>query len=413
MKTILLILYVIICYVIMKLLFFFLLKIALFFLWRLTSIIEEIIILPLQGKPKRRSQRTKREIIRVPKLNTYLSYNLFKHYVKTSVRQIFRVKVIDIFFILVAFHFCNELILLNAVNMTISDIISFSKTTFDYYNHSDEKFQKLVVYIVFAPAIYVTYLYLTFRVFRMERYLVPYLSLFEEIQKKIVNNINIIQRDKQGVVEHRIKEIAGGFSYRFAGGTPQICQDNYFGGFSEERDVSVVCLEKFKEEDLKFAELKAEYKKGIIKHPVLEMMIRKSNLTVSNILYSYNLGILGHEKRIFLDVSSNYELQKCRNYFFDNHNQIYKHKFTNARVIRSEALKDLSYYENKLARTINIFKEDLEEYLYCLGENNRYLELNMNKVAHVINIQHFGSHIKILLMSIIFSYFKIIRKLIV
>ncbi|MEC0124412.1 hypothetical protein [Paenibacillus pabuli] len=411
MKTILLISSVLICYVIMKLFFFVLLKAAVFFLWRLSSIIEEIIFLPSRGKLKRKSLRTKREIIRVPNIVTYLNYKLFNQYVKTSMRQKFSLKIIDIFFILVAFHFCKDFNLLNAVEMTISDIISFSKITFDYYNHLDNKVQKLVVCIIFAPAMYVTYLYLTFRLFSMERYLVPNLSLFEEIHRKIINNINIIQRDQRSLVEQRIKEITGGFSYSFSGGTPEIYED--FDRFSGERDISVECLEKFKEEDLKFNKLKKKYKKSIIKHPILDMMVRKLNLTASSILQSYNVGILYHEKRVFLDESSSHELQKCRNYFFENHNQIYKHKFTNARIIRSEVLKNLSYYENELARTIKAFEENLEDYLYCLGENNKYLEWNINEVASIINVQHFEGHIKIILMNIISSYLTIIRKIVV
>lgn len=395
----------------MKLFFFVLLKAAVFLLWRLASIIEEIIVLPLRRKLKTKSLRTKREIIRVPNIVTYLRYKLFNQYVKTNMRQKFSLKIIDIFFILVAFHFCKEFNLLNAFKLTISDIISFSKITFDYYNHLENKVQKLVVCIILAPAMYVTFLYLTFRLFSMERYLVPYLSLFDEIHKKIINNINIIQKNQRSLVEHQIKEITGGFSYSFFGGTPEIHEE--FDRFSGEGEISLECLERFKEEDQKLNKLKKKYKKSIIKHPILDMMVRKLNLTASSILQSYNVGILYHEKLVFLDESSSYELQKCRNYFFENHNQIYKHKFTNARIIRSEVLKNLSYYENELARIINTFEKNLEDYLYCLGENNKYLEWNINKVASIINVQHFGVHIKRILMNIISIYFTIIRKIVV
>lgn len=414
MDKISVIFYVVLCYLIFIVLFYLMLKIVTSNLGKLVFFIDSLVVRWLRAQIR---DRTREEKLNLPmlvhiKLNRFYYWLIyFEDKVNPKLSNVLRIRLVNIGMFVFSYHFINDYNLANALYLTWADGSSFSKNLYRDYLHLNPKARIWIAGCLFIPMVYSVYNHLSFKILRVNRYLEPYTNFFVNLLQKIEKNMNTIRLEKDVLVQNQIRELVGGLPYNFSHGElvahkiePEI--------FSEDRNLTIKQLNKFAELKVEFDALNKRNQKNNLKHPVLIKTLRVLRCKFSRIFENHRYGLLYHEQPIFLDTFGNKMIQRCRDFFSENQNQIYKHKFTQARVIRAEVLKDLPYYENELANILKKFTEDLEDYYFCLFENKTRVEESLNKLVLLINDQRVVDHLKMLLKSIMMSYLLILRKLI-
>lgn len=402
-------------YLIFIVLFYLALKIVTSILGKFMLFIDGLVVRRLRAQIRIRTREEKlnlQMLVHIKLTQVYFWLIVFEDKIIPKIRNVLSIKLVNIGVFVIAYHFINGYDLVNAVHLTLADGVSFSKSLYNDYGHLNPKAQSWIAGCLFIPVVYSVYNYLSFKILRMDRYLHPYLELFINFRRKIENNINLIRTGREAIVQHQIRELAGGLSYKFTNGElvahkiePEIP--------GRDRKLTIKQLNRFAEAKNEFDALNKRNRKYNVKHPVLLKTFNVLKRNFFQILESYSSGLLYHERPIFLDAVEDYGVQRCRHYFSKNHNQIYKHKFTNARVIRAEVLKDLPYYEKELANILKTFTENLEDYYFCLLENKKRVEGSLNKLALTINDRRFEDHLKMILKHIMMSYLIIIRRFII
>ncbi|OAB40548.1 hypothetical protein PMSD_01185 [Paenibacillus macquariensis subsp. defensor] len=401
----------ILLYLFLKVSFYLLFKLASSLLVRLIFRLDEVLVTWLEG---RMSIRFDQGILRslmvlhigLDKACIYL-FRFGDYITPNNIRNIFRIKLLDVVIFVFAYHICSGSPISEAAFLTKSNVIYFFLVLYNHYEDLNSKLQQFILMCIFAPVIYNIYLYLSFKLFRMDKCLIPYLHFFNNTNKRIVNNIDLVRRYKKEMIDNQMEELASLISYKCSDEVLVAYKKDYV--YRDDKQIEIKQLLRFKDELQVLEEIN---KQSMIKHRIPVVTVRKLKGYAYKIFESYD-GILHHEELIFLNKDTNYEIQQCSDYFSKNQNQIYKHKFTKARIIRTEVLKDLEYYEKRLGKIIRNLSKNLDSYYFCLVKNNIRLDSCLRKLSATINTHHWIDHVKVVLKNVIKDYLRIINKLII
>ncbi|WBW96231.1 hypothetical protein [Oceanirhabdus sp. W0125-5] len=238
---------------------------------------------------------------------------------------------------------------------SVHDIISNFNV---YIDQLDKKYKDFMIIIIFVPFFKSIYDFIYFR-FKNQYNKEEIRNRFRTMIDNIYNNIKQSNYLTYRRIDEVVKNITFNIGFNF--------KDSKLNPI-KERNIS------FDEENkVKFFKISHDIERNykIIKDiHNQDNSINSTKITVireylwEELNWFYNIERV--EKKVLDYQECSVTYKKCRGYFEKNENQIYKHLFTNARVINKEPLKRLEYYIKEVEDYLVKYKEDINEYIFKL-----------------------------------------------
>ncbi|MNK76204.1 hypothetical protein D3C87_957680 [compost metagenome] len=292
-----------------------------------------------------------------------------------------------------------------AVHTSVVDILVLYKIICREYNNLSPTIKNFVILMLCAPLLYHAFQYCSVRIFQMERFMTPHLRVLLLLKKKLEQNIISLRSGKRELLRQKVKEITAGIGYDIRE-DGLVAQERGFLYYDD--DTRIPPLSKI--QDL-LHELETTILPQDAKHTYLLRLEQEIQNLIQQKMSERIFGLIYYEQLVLSDIKENDRFRVCTEYFTKNRNQIHKYKFTTARVVRKEVLERLDYYENMAFEKLTKYKADLDDYYFCLLENQTRINSFVIRLHRELYTTAYTGHIASLTKNTLREYWRILSKL--
>jgi hypothetical protein len=299
--------------------------------------------------------------------NTYENCNgitVLAYFIGRFINSILRIRLINIVCALVIYFYLSNgtakmgYIEVNVVQSTCNTIVNVVKIAIEYVNNINDNFKYCIFILLLIPFLQVVYdliiVTLKYRGNNESRIDKRFVNLINSIDENIEKGMALKYDGLNQMVSDITSDI--GFDLKNSKLVPREGRNTYF---IDKIDKSQFHKITNSIENAYMTIDDIYNRRNYIEYKVFSEIIIYLDRQIT-----YNLKYVENRVLDYEECSNNYK--KCREYFEYNENQIYKHIFTDARVIRKEPLELLDYYLEKAEKYVNKYREDVYEYIYKL-----------------------------------------------
>ncbi|WCR29477.1 hypothetical protein L3476_12575 [Paenibacillus thiaminolyticus] len=319
-----------------------------------------------------------------------------------------RICALNSFLAFVAYHLASShYVVPVAFRESSANIVVLYKTIGCEYNNLSAPIRRFVILVLCAPILYHGFRYCGVRIFKMEKVMTPHVQFLSRLMKEIELNIRSLRMGRRELLRQKVKEITAGIGYGLQE-DGLVTKDRVF--FFYDDDTCIPFLYKIQD-------ILPELEKITLPPDFNQVYLLRLEQDIENLIQKkMSGGISGlayYEQFVLGDLKSNDRWKACAEYFAKNRNQIYKHKFTAARVVRKDALDRLDYYEGMAFKCIKYYEVDLDDYYFCLLENRCRLNNFYSRFYRELYPLHFIGHIVAASKYVLREYWRVLCILVV
>ncbi|MFN0224247.1 hypothetical protein [Paenibacillus sp. KR2-11] len=318
----------------------------------------------------------------------------------------FRVNALNAVLVVLSYNLVNShYAVAEAIRECIADFMVIYMIISREYNTLSASIKSFIILVLCAPLIYHVFQYCIVRLFKVERSMSPHIRFLALLRKEIGQNIAILRIGEREILSQKVKEVTAGIGYDIRE-DGLIAQKRVFLHYND--DTLAHSLSKIQD-------ILHEVKTLTLPPKTNQTYILRLEQDIQNLLQkkmSERFGLCYYEQLVLSGIKDNDRFKACTEYFTKNRNQIYKHKFTKARVVRKEALERLDYYEDMAFEIITKYKADMDSYYFCLLENQCRLNSLIIRLHRKLYTTSLTDHLVITTKNALHEYWRILSRLV-
>ncbi|QNK55942.1 hypothetical protein [Paenibacillus sp. PAMC21692] len=322
---------------------------------------------------------------------------------------IFRANALNAFLAFTSYHLVSSHYdVSEAVLDSVADILVIYKVISREYNSLSSLIKNFVLLVLCAPLFYHAFQYCSVRIFKMERLMTPHIRSLSLLKREIEQNITSLRTGKRDLLLQKLKEITAGIGYDIRE-DGLVAQERIF--FYNDYDTSIRTPSLSKIQDI-IHELETITLPPNTNQTYLCRLEQDIFNLIQQNLSERIFGLSYYEQFLYTSIKNNDRFKACIDYFTKNRNQIYKYKFTTAKIVRKEALERLDYYEGIAFEKVTKYKADMDNYYFCLLENQCRLNSFIIRLQRKLYTTHFTGHIVVIMKNALREYWRILSRLV-
>jgi len=333
---------------------------------------------------------------------------LFKIHSQWVLRKpyFYQVSVMNAFLALFSYHLASSHYAVPvAFRESIVDIVFFYTVIVREYNTLSAPMQHFVILVLCAPLLYHAFHFFSVRIFKMEKGMTPHVQFLRHLRQMIHSNITSIRIGRKDLLRQKVKEITAGIGYDLQKDR-LVAQQTVSNVYDDDTYIRPLSKTQDLLSEMDNITLPADFNNAYLMR--LEQDIQNF---IQQYMSNRVIGLIYYEQFILAERKANNHFTECATYFAKNRNQIFKHKFTDARVVRKEALDRLDYYEGMAFENLKIYEEDLDNYYFCLLENRYRLDIFVRSLIRELYPSQIIEHLLVAMKYFLREYLRIVLKL--